>query len=78
MSNWAIYSFFGGLKNSSQSLYYFQFNTSRQALETHKTNVGKKDISQVLSKVYLQINRSYSPTIFFVRSKTTTSLKGCS
>lgn len=43
-SNWAIYSFWGGgLKKSlSQSQYYFHFNTSRQALDTHKKNVGKK------------------------------------
>lgn len=81
MSNWAIYILFlGGFKKRGKFVteYYFHFNTSRQALDTHKKNVGKKDISQVLPKVYLQINRSYSPTIFFVRSKTTTSLKGCS
>lgn len=35
--------FLGGLKKSlSQSQYYFYFNTSRQALDTHKKNVGKK------------------------------------
>lgn len=43
ISNWTIYSFLGGLKKSlSQSQYYFHFNTSRQALDTHKKNVGKK------------------------------------
>lgn len=68
ISNWTIYSFLGGLKKSlSQSQYYFHFNTSRQALDTHKKNVGKKR----QPKVYVQINRSYSHTIFFVRSKTT-------
>lgn len=72
-SNWAIYSFWGGRFEEefvTESILLLLQHVKTSAGHTQK-NVGKKDISHVLPNVYVQINRSYSPTIFFVRSKTT-------